>query len=138
MGGHRLCCTSLADGSAAAAHRRGGLVDVSSGLAFVPLARAPVCSATKAAVRSFTVSLRRQLAGSSVQVVELVPPVVRTDLHRHLSGPPPMAMELDAFVAAAMRGLDAGREEVTVGLAHALRVGARVAPARFLAQVNRG
>ena len=117
---------------------RARLVNVSSGLAYVPLAAAPVYSATKAAVRSFTVSLRRQLAGSTVQVVELVPPVVRTDLHRHLPETPPMAMELDAFVAAAMTGFDAGRDEVTVGLASLLRFGSRVAPSGFLRLVNRG
>jgi uncharacterized oxidoreductase len=117
---------------------RARLVNVSSGLAFVPLAQAPVYSATKAAVRSFTVSLRRQLAGSPVQVVELIPPVVRTDLHRHLPDTPPMAMELDTFVAAAMKGLDAGKDEIAVGLASALRFGHRVAPSAFLSIVNRG
>jgi uncharacterized oxidoreductase len=117
---------------------RARLVNVSSGLAFVPLVTAPVYSATKAAVRSFTVSLRRQLAGSTVQVVELIPPIVQTDLHRHLPEPPPMAMGLDAFVAAAMKGLDAGRDEIAVGLARPLRFGARVAPSRFLDLVNRG
>lgn len=117
---------------------RARLVNVSSGLAFLPLTRAPVYSATKAAVRSFTISLRRQHAGSPVQIVELIPPVVRTDLHRHLPETPPMAMELDAFVAAAMKGLDAGKDEVTIGLAYALRFGSRVAPSGFLTIVNRG
>lgn len=117
---------------------RARLVNVSSGLAFIPLVTAPVYSATKAAVRSFTISLRRQLAGSSVRVVELIPPIVRTDLHRHLPEPPPMAMELDAFVAAAMKGLDAGKDEIAVGLARPLRFGARLAPSRFLDIVNRG
>lgn len=117
---------------------RARLVNVTSGLAFVPLAKAPVYSATKAAARSFTVSLRRQLAGSSVQVVELIPPVVRTDLHRHLPEPPPRMMELDTFVAAAMKGLDAGRDEIAVGLARPLRLGSRLAPGRFLDIVNSG
>jgi uncharacterized oxidoreductase len=49
-----------------------------------------------------------------------------------------MAMELDAFVAAAMKGLDAGRTEIAVGLARPLRLGARLAPSRFLDLVNRG
>ncbi|RMB77574.1 SDR family NAD(P)-dependent oxidoreductase [Rhodococcus sp. SBT000017] len=55
---------------------RARVVHVGFGLGFVPLAGAPVYSATKAAVHSFTVSLRHQLRRTTVQVVELVPPVV--------------------------------------------------------------
>lgn len=117
--------------------RHARLIHVSSGLAFVPLAKAPVYSATKAAVRSFTISLRRQLEHSPVQVIELIPPVVRTGLHRELPDEPPNAMELDRFVAAAMKGLDAGKDEIAVGLAKALRLGSRAAPTRFLSIVNR-
>jgi uncharacterized oxidoreductase len=113
------------------------LVQVSSGLAFVPLVAAPVYSATKAAVRAFTVALRAQLRPTGVQVVELIPPVVDTNLHRGLPRMPPRAMALDAFVRAAMRGLDARRDEVTVGDAAVLRIGARVAPGRVLRLVNR-
>jgi len=56
------------------------VVNVSSGLAFVPLPVTPTYNATKAAVHSWTQSLRVQLAGTSVGVVELVPPAVRTTL----------------------------------------------------------
>jgi uncharacterized oxidoreductase len=56
------------------------VVTVSSGLAFVPLPATPTYSATKAAVHSWTQSLRVQLAGTPVQVLELVPPAVRTSL----------------------------------------------------------
>lgn len=55
------------------------VVNVSSGLAFVPRADAPVYSATKAAIHSYTVSLREQLRGR-VKVIELVPPAVQTEL----------------------------------------------------------
>ncbi|MBC8049881.1 MAG: SDR family NAD(P)-dependent oxidoreductase, partial [Chitinophagales bacterium] len=54
------------------------IIHVSSGLAFVPLASAPVYSATKAAVHSFALSLRKQLAGTAVLVIELIPPLVET------------------------------------------------------------
>ncbi|GJD93599.1 SDR family oxidoreductase [Methylobacterium iners] len=114
------------------------LINVGSGLGFVPLAAAPIYSATKAAVHSFTVSLRRQLARTSVEVVEIIPPVVETDLHRGLARRPPRAMPLDAFVTAAMAGLDAGRPEIAVGLANVLRIGSRVSPALFLNIVNKG
>lgn len=113
------------------------LVNVGSGLGYVPLVAAPVYSATKAAVHSFTISLRRQLAGSSVQVVELIPPVVETDLHRGQTRKPPRAMKLDAFVQTAMAGLEAGRPEIRVGLANVLAKGSRVAPGLFLNIVNK-
>src|SRR5260370_22608860 len=71
------------------------LINVSSGLAFVPLARVPVYCATKAAVQSFCVSLRHQLKPTSVRVVELIPPYVDThlDAGRRATGgraPPPV------------------------------------------------
>lgn len=55
------------------------IVNVTSGLAFVPLVRTPTYSATKAALHSYTVSLRRQLSGK-VEVIELIPPAVQTEL----------------------------------------------------------
>ena len=113
------------------------LINVGSGLGFVPLAAAPVYSATKAAVHSFSIALRFQLQGSGVQVVELIPPVVETDLHRDQPARPPRAMTLDAFTAAAMRGLDRGQDEIAVGLAKVLRTASRVAPGLFLGIVNK-
>ncbi|WP_285359980.1 SDR family NAD(P)-dependent oxidoreductase [Pseudomonas sp. fls2-241-TYG-175] len=56
------------------------IINVSSALAFVPLPATATYSATKAAVHSFTQSLRVQLADSSVEVIELAPPGVRTSL----------------------------------------------------------
>ncbi len=117
--------------------RSAALINVGSGLGFVPLAAAPVYSATKAAVHSFTVSLRHQLAKTNVRVIELIPPVVETGLHRNQPCRPPKAMKLDAFVSAAIEGIDAERDEVPVGLAKALRIGARIAPGFFLGVVNK-
>jgi short-subunit dehydrogenase involved in D-alanine esterification of teichoic acids len=56
------------------------IVNVSSALAFVPLPATPTYSATKAAVHSFTQSLRVQLEASPIEVIELAPPGVRTTL----------------------------------------------------------
>lgn len=113
------------------------LVQVSSALAFVPLVAAPIYSASKAAVRAFTVALREQLSGSSVQVIELIPPAVKTELHRGQTRRQIRQMSLQDFVAAAMRGLDSGQDEIAVGLAKAARFGSRVAPGRLLKVVNK-
>lgn len=113
------------------------IINVSSGLGFVPLVSAPVYSATKAAVHAFTIAVREQLQGTSVRVVELIPPIVATNLHRGQAQRPPRAMGLDQFVQEALAGLDTNRDEVAVGLARMLRVGARFAPKRFLSIVNR-
>jgi len=56
------------------------LITVSSGLAFVPLAATPTYSATKAAIHSWSLAMRAQLAGTSVELIEIVPPGVQTDL----------------------------------------------------------
>lgn len=113
------------------------LVNVSSGLGFVPLVKAPIYSATKAAQHAFTIALRAQLTGTSVRVTELIPPVVATRLHRSQSVQPPRAMPLESFIAQAMRALESEGDELPIGLARLLRIGARVAPNQFLKIVNR-
>jgi uncharacterized oxidoreductase len=79
------------------------IMNVSSGLAFVPMAPTPTYCATKAAIHSYTESLRYQLQGSTVEVLELIPPYVATDL---LNGPAaaedPRAMPLKKFIAEVM------------------------------------
>jgi uncharacterized oxidoreductase len=76
------------------------IMNVSSGLAFVPLAPTPTYCATKAAIHSYTQSLRYQLQGSSVEVLELIPPYVATDLLHGASDP--RAMPLGKFIAEVM------------------------------------
>jgi len=79
---------------------RSAILNVSSGLAFVPLALTPTYCATKAALHSYTESLRYQLKGSSTEVLELIPPYVATDLMNGASDP--RAMPLGAFIAEVM------------------------------------
>jgi uncharacterized oxidoreductase len=61
---------------------KAAILNVISGLGFVPLAFMPIYCATKAAMHSFTWSLRHQLRNTSIQVIELIPPTVDTDLDR--------------------------------------------------------
>lgn len=78
----------------------GAIVNVTSGLAFVPLPKAPTYSATKAALHSYTQALRVQLAGR-VDVIELAPPAVRTELTPGQSTRDAY-MPLDAFADEVM------------------------------------
>jgi uncharacterized oxidoreductase len=77
------------------------IVTVSSGLAFVPLAATPTYSATKAAIHSYSLSLRHQLRDTNIKVVELIPPGVQTDLMPGHAVNPHM-MPLDEFIAETM------------------------------------
>jgi len=97
------------------------IVNVSSGLAFVPLTRAATYSATKAALHSYTVSLRQALAGE-VEVIEIIPPAVQTELTPGQStreGYLPLA----TFAVQVMEQFETGRppEEVCVPMVRFLR-----------------
>lgn len=74
------------------------IITVTSGLAHVPLAMAPTYSATKAAIHSYTQSLRYQLQGTGVEVKELVPPYVRTGLMGERQATDANAMPVEDFV----------------------------------------
>ena len=76
------------------------IMNVSSGLAFVPLVFTPTYCATKAAIHSYTQSLRYQLKSTSIEVLELIPPYVQTDLMDGAADP--RAMPLDKFIAEVM------------------------------------
>jgi len=89
------------------------ILNVSSGLAFTPMAAAPVYCATKAGLHSFTVSLRLQLAGKGVEVIEIIPPAVNTDLGgpgQHTFGVP-----VGDFADAVTAGLAGKEREIGYG-----------------------
>ena len=79
---------------------RSTIVTVSSGLAFVPLTLTPTYNATKAAIHSFTEALRVQVAGTAIQVIELIPPAVRTTLMGQQDSE--QAMPLEEFLTETM------------------------------------
>ncbi len=78
------------------------ILTVSSGLAFVPLANSPTYCATKAAVHSYTQSLRYQLRDTHVQVIEIIPPYVQTELMGPEQASDPTAMPLPDFIAETL------------------------------------
>jgi uncharacterized oxidoreductase len=102
------------------------IVNVTSGLAFMPSALTPTYCATKAALHSYTQSLRFQLRDSSVQVIEIVPPQAQTALQGE-RGFDPNAMPLDDYIAETMKLLQ-GRpqaDEIVVERAKPFRFAER-------------
>ena len=102
---------------------RAAIMTVSSGLAFVPKASTPTYSATKAAIHSYTQSLRYQLRNTAVDVIEIAPPYVQTTLQGEQQANDPNAMPLDAYIAETMQLLAGSPEngEVLVQRVHRQR-----------------
>jgi uncharacterized oxidoreductase len=112
------------------AQPRAAILTVSSGLAFVPMAATPTYCATKAAIHSYSMALRHQLRDSAVQVIEIIPPYVQTELQGAHQASDPAAMPLSDFITEVMQLLsgDAAITEVVVG---------RCAPLRFAAETGK-
>jgi uncharacterized oxidoreductase len=81
---------------------RATIMNVSSGLAFVPLTMTPTYCATKAAIHSYTQSLRYQLKTTNIEVIELIPPYVQTTLMGDQQADDPKAMPLGDFIDEVM------------------------------------
>jgi Short-chain dehydrogenase involved in D-alanine esterification of lipoteichoic acid and wall teichoic acid (D-alanine transfer protein) len=110
------------------AQARATIMTVTSGLAFIPLTATPTYNATKAAMHSWSISLRHQLRNTSVEVLELAPPAVATDLMPgHAENPNSMPLtDYTAEVIGLIEQGDTPRGEILVE---------RVKPLRF-AEVN--
>jgi short-subunit dehydrogenase involved in D-alanine esterification of teichoic acids len=98
------------------------LVYTGSALALIPLPVCPNYCASKAALHHFILCLRRQLQGSQIKVVEILPPAVQTELHDEKHQPHNkngrlMGMPLDEFTDEAYRGLIEGLDQIPVGMA---------------------
>jgi len=100
------------------------IVNVTSGLAFTPLAIVPVYCATKAALHSFTLSLRHQLSDTSIKVFEVAPPIVDTELDK---GAREERQQDDRGIAPeevakeTLQGLRDDQFEIVIGIANNLR-----------------
>ena len=93
------------------------IINVTSGLAFIPLSKVPVYCATKAFMRSLTLSLRHSLKAKNIEVIEMIPPALNTDLGAkgiHNAYPP-----VSAFVEAVFQQMKEGKTELTFGTSEA-------------------
>ena len=93
------------------------IINVTSGLAFIPLSKVPVYCATKAFMRSFTLSLRHSLKSTNIEVIEMIPPALNTDLGGkgiHDGHP-----SVSDFVEAVFQQMKEGKTELTFGFSEA-------------------
>jgi uncharacterized oxidoreductase len=115
------------------------ILNISSGLAFVPIATMPIYCATKAAIHSFTISLRHQLRHTSIRVFEAVPPTTDTELDASFAGAEEQAYRgiSPAEVAEAIvGGLETDKEEIFIGEAQGLYQEALKDPKAIFRKLN--
>ncbi len=110
------------------------IINVTSALSHVPLAVAPIYSATKAGLHSLTLSLRHQFSGKSIQIIEIAPPHVETDLG--VAGSNTAGMNLDEFADATILDLEKGEQESTVGFAKTIAYSSRAEKDTIFKQIN--
>jgi len=116
------------------------IVNVSSGLAFIPFTISPIYSAAKAGLHAYSRCLRTQLKNTTVKVVELLPPGTETPLFRgefekEMRGQ--KGMPVETLVKKAIQGIEAGHTEIRPGLVRVLGVMSRVAPDFMMTQMTR-
>ena len=100
------------------------IINVSSGLGFCPIAFMTVYCATKAFVHSATMSMRHTLKAKGIEVIEVIPPGVDTELGKERRADPAQThggMPLGEFIDGVFQGLEAGKAEIAVGMAVGLR-----------------
>ena len=116
------------------------IINVTSGLGIVPMLITPIYSATKAGLHSFSVSLRQQLANTSVKVFEIIPPIVDTDLDRGARdkrGQTDKGMKPDQVSKESIEAIAKDKFEIPIGIVKMLRIGSRVSPKLFLKIINK-
>ena len=94
------------------------IINVTSGLSFVPMVTVPVYSASKAFFHSFTLSLRHLIKADSIEVIEIIPPALNTDLGGkgiHNYAPP-----VGEFIESVFEQLKQGKTEITFGFTDAM------------------
>jgi uncharacterized oxidoreductase len=118
---------------------RAAILNISSGLAFAPIATMPIYCATKAAIHSFTTSLRHQLRNTSIRVFEAVPPTTDTELDASFAGEEEQAyrgISPQEVARAIIEGMKADKEEIIIGQAQGLYQAALQDPKAIFAKLN--
>ena len=121
-------------------NKNAATVTVSSGLAFVPLPISPVYCATKAALHSYTMSLRAQLKNTGVKVFELAPPATETELladfnEEDMKGI--SSMTVQAMVVDFLRGFSRDKYEICPGQSSQMKFMSRYFPSFILKQLSK-
>ena len=116
------------------------IINVTSGLGIVPLIITPVYSSTKAGLHSFSVSLRKQLADTSIKVFEIIPPIVDTDLDRGARdkrGQTDKGISAEKVAVESVKAIANDKLEIPIGIVKVLRIGSRINPKFFLKIINK-
>jgi uncharacterized oxidoreductase len=106
------------------------IINISSGLAFVPFPLSPIYSASKSGLHAYTQTLRLQLKKTRVKVFELLPPSTQTPLLDKFNGlaSDQNNMKVDKMVGIAIRGISKDKMEIRPGQSNLLKIMSRVAP----------
>lgn len=119
--------------------KEAAVVNVSSGLAYVPFTQAPVYSGTKAAVHFWTLSLRLHLQPHNIRVIELLPPVVDTPLAHgaEITDDRLKPMPPETLANHFWKGYLKNQTEITPGVSRYLKLFSRLAPRFIFNQLNK-
>ncbi|MET0245086.1 MAG: SDR family NAD(P)-dependent oxidoreductase [Flavitalea sp.] len=114
--------------------RSAAIINVSSGIAFMPYSSAPVYSASKAGVRAYTQALRLQLEDTNVKVMEMIPPGVNTNLQNEwaVQPNPSQMMDVDKMVSIAIKGLQQDKKELKPALISVIGFLSRLVPGALM------
>lgn len=102
------------------------IVNVTSGLAIAPAARSPIYSATKSALRFYSLGLREQLKGTNIHVIEALPPVVDTQMN---DGNSMKKMPAEECARQIIFAIERDQDEANIGMTKALRIAESISPA---------
>lgn len=120
--------------------RESAFINISSGLGVVPLVIVPIYSATKSALHSFSISLRKQLENTTVKVFEILPPIVDTELDngaRDKRGQTDKGISAEKVATESINAISNNQFEIPIGIVKVLRIGSRINPKLFLKIINK-
>ena len=110
------------------------IINITSGLAYIPKADYPFYSATKAALHSFTQTLRMQMTKSAIDILEVFLPPVDTPFHK--GNPPKKVITAEKAVEGMIKGIEKGEIEIRVGITKLIYLMSRIAPNFALKKIN--